>query len=184
METCAGAADSGSGNRAHSWLTLAAAPARAPHRLQEVSGLMDGVQRHNELRVDGTEHYTRRNVVRLCRCLPNWSTISPTAQLICSATGPILQCPLSRRGSIRSGTATAAWWACLDAGSLPTRSIEIRPEARPRPPKPLQWPKQWRSVLCLRSRPPCLACFSPAIIVRTRTGMSIATGWTVRERSG
>ena len=32
--------------------------------------------------------------------------------------------------------------------------------------------------------PPRSSCFSLAIIVRTRTGMSIATGWTVRERTG
>jgi hypothetical protein len=31
--------------------------------------------------------------------------------------------------------------------------------------------------------PPRSSCFSLAIIVRTRTGMSIATGWTVRERN-
>jgi hypothetical protein len=61
VETCAGAADFRPGNRAHSWTTLAAAPARL------------AAQAPGSL----------------------WPPISPTARLICSATGPILQCPLS-----------------------------------------------------------------------------------------
>jgi hypothetical protein len=91
---------------------------------------MDGLQRHNQLRVDGTEHYTRQNVR---------STMPLSAQLANDlahgaaylfSNWPNSAVP-TFGGSIRSGTATAALltWACPDAGSLPIQSIEIRPEA-------------------------------------------------------
>jgi hypothetical protein len=87
VETCAGAADFRPGNRAHSWPTLAAAPAR-------LAAQAPGSLWPQWMVCNDTISYVQ-NVVRLCRCLPNWPTISPTARLICSATGPILQCPLS-----------------------------------------------------------------------------------------